>query len=126
MLEEVKRVLKKRGYFVFSTGNPVTEITESIRIKGKKYKVVGDYFKERQIYANWENVKCTDGKTRTVKISSHHITYETLLNTLIKNGFEIAAYKDCHPPKNSKKYFPEEYKKYTKYPIFLAIKTRLK
>ncbi|MFH1802027.1 MAG: class I SAM-dependent methyltransferase [archaeon] len=126
MLKEIKRVLKRGGLFILSTGNPVTEIADTMKVKDKKYKVVGDYFKERTISANWENVKCADGKIKTVKIRSHHITYETLLNTLIKNGFEIMQYKDCKPSTKSKRYFPEEYEKYTKYPLVLAIKTKLK
>jgi SAM-dependent methyltransferase len=38
MFKEISRVLKTGGYFLFSTGNPVYETRERLKVKGKKYK----------------------------------------------------------------------------------------
>ena len=41
MFKEVRKVLKKGGYFVFSTGNPVAETVKKINVGKKRYKVLG-------------------------------------------------------------------------------------
>jgi ubiquinone/menaquinone biosynthesis C-methylase UbiE len=52
VFKEMSRVLKPKGFVIFSTGNPVYEVNKSIRIRDKKYKVLGvnDYFKESVFY----------------------------------------------------------------------------
>lgn len=120
MLNEVKRVLKKGGLFIFSTGNPITECVDRKDINGERYHLFGDYYTERKIRNNW-NVK---GKN--IKMVSYHITYETLIDRVLSHGFEIVGYKDCKPLRLSKKYFPEEYKSYWKRPSFCAWKLKLK
>ena len=59
MLKEVSRVLKKGGYFVFSTGNPVAEARKTIKIGKKKVKVFDDYFGKEKVYVGWKD---NDGK----------------------------------------------------------------
>ncbi len=45
-IQEIARVLKPNGIFIFSTGNPIARAGEGMKIKGKKYKVLGirNYF----------------------------------------------------------------------------------
>lgn len=124
MLKEVKRVLKKGGYFVFSTGNPVTESSVSIKKgKNKKKRILGDkdYFKDKKVSAIWDLEE--KGK---LKITSYHRTYESIIKTIIRNGFEIIDYKDCFPLKKSKKLYPEHYAIWSKIPIFCVWKLKLK
>ena len=121
VFKEVKRVLKKNGIFIFSTGNPVVESKKVVVSKGKKYRVVYDYFNERLIKEDW-NVD----DVGVMKVGFYHVTYETIINTILKSGFEIIGYKDPFPPKYSKKYFPLHYEKTTKVPLFTVWKLRLK
>lgn len=120
MFKEINRVLKQGGIFIFSTGNPVYEVRERLKVKGKKYRVFGDYFKERKIWASW---KVNDQK---LQVFAYHKTYETIIKTIIRNGFEIIDYEDAFPLKKAKKFFPEDYKDYSKYPFFSAWKMRKK
>lgn len=120
MFREVSRVLKKRGYFLFSTGNPVSEFPNKIKIKGKKIKTFGNYFKEGKNSAKWG----INGKG--LKVFYYHKTYETIIRTIIKNGFEIIDYKDAFPLKKAKKYFYEDYMEYSKIPFFSVWKLRKK
>ncbi len=124
MFREMGRVLNKGGIVIFSTGNPVYEVNKNIKVKGKKYKCLGikNYFKEDLFYGNWTNPYTN----KKVTVSAHHKTYETIINTIINNGFEIIGYKDCFPEKKSKKIFPEEYSKYSMMPIFMVFKIRKK
>ena len=46
--KEVRRVLKKDGYFIFSVGNPVFEITVKTDKKKKFVRKFEDYFKENK------------------------------------------------------------------------------
>jgi len=118
--KEINRVLKKGGFFIFSTGNPVVESGEKIEIDGIKKRFFGDYFKERKIDSFWK-VKDED-----IKVSFYHKTYETIINFVIKNNFEIVGYKDAFPIKKAEKLFPEKYKKYTKIPLFTIWKLKKK
>lgn len=117
MFSEVRRVLKPRGIFLFSTGNPVAEFSEKINVKNKRIRALGDYFKEGKKYAIWQS---------KLKVFSYHRTYETLINSILKNNFEIIGYKDAFPIKKAKKFFPEDYKVYSKIPFFTVWRLRLK
>jgi len=117
MFREIRRVLKADGIFIFSTGNPVSEFPERIKIKNKKIKTFGNYFKEGRKSAIWTNI---NGKK--LKIFSYHKTYETIIRAIIKNGFEIVDYKDCFPLKKAKKFFPKDYEEYSRIPFFSAWK----
>lgn len=121
MLKEVKRVLKKGGEFVFSTGNPVAEARKKIHHGKKKFVVLDGYFNEGKIFGPWR-----DNEGNEMKMSSYHKTYETIIKTLIKNGFEIIDYKDCYPLKKAKKLFPEDYSEYTRKPFFCVWKVKKK
>jgi SAM-dependent methyltransferase len=121
ILKEVGRVLKKGGYFIFSTGNPVAEVRKKILVGDKKVSVLGNYFKEKKIYGPWKN-----NKGKKMKMSSYHKTYETIIKTIVRNKFEIVDYKDCFPAIEGKKLFPKEYAEYSKKPMFCVWKIKKK
>jgi SAM-dependent methyltransferase len=126
MFKQVNRVLKKGGYFIFSTGNPVSEIVKKVKVGKKRYKVLGiaDYFKKKKINAVW---KVNDGIRKfDIKVSVYHKTYEEIIKTIVKNGFEISDYKDTFPLKKAKKLFPKEYEYTSKIPFFSVWKVRKK
>lgn len=121
MLKEVARVLNKNGIFIFSTGNPVSEFPDRIKFGKKKIKTFGNYFKEGRKYGVWKNIRGKD-----LKVFSYHKTYETIINCLLNNGFEIIGYKDTFPLKKAKKLFPDDYETYSKIPYFSVWKVRKK
>lgn len=83
VLKEVHRVLKKDGIFVFSIFNPFREVISKQTWKGKTFKIIDHYFKERTYYNSWMN------KGKKYEISHHHKTYATIIKVLIKHGFEL-------------------------------------
>ncbi len=121
MFKEVSKVLNKGGLFIFSTGNPVAEARKRINIGNKKISILDNYFNEGKIYGSWK-----DNKGKKMKMSSYHKTYDTIINTIIKNGFEIVGYKDCFPLNKAKRLFPEDYAEYSKKPFFCVWKVRKK
>jgi len=121
MFKEVSKVLKKGGFFIFSTGNPVAEARKKIKVGKKKISVLDNYFKEGKIYGPWQ-----DNKGKKMRMSSYHKTYETIIKTIIKNGFEIVDYKDCFPIKKAKRLFPKDYAEYSKKPFFCVWKIKKK
>ncbi len=123
VFKEVKKVLNKKGIFVFSIGNPVSEVTKKVFINGKKLRVLGinNYFEEKINYAYWF---AKNGPR--VQMPSHHKTYETIIKTILRNGFEIIGYKDAFPSKLGKKYFPRDYAIFSKIPYFCVWSVRKK
>lgn len=116
--KEIRRVLKPNGIFVFSLTNPLLEISKYIKGKSRLYRKFGDYFKEGKTYARWPTFK--------VKIPYYHRTLQTLVRTIIRNGFVIEDYLDEKPVKESKELDPERYSIYSKIPHFCAFKVRKK
>ncbi|MCR4327433.1 MAG: class I SAM-dependent methyltransferase [Nanoarchaeota archaeon] len=113
ILAEVKRVLKKKGFFIFSNYNPVTENFKKINWFFRKFRVIENYFSEGIKKKFWK------GK----EVFHYHKTYSTTIKLLIKNGFEIIDYEDSKPTKVSKKRFPNKYKQAMNIPIFCTWKT---
>ncbi|MFH1308083.1 MAG: class I SAM-dependent methyltransferase [archaeon] len=125
VFKEVSRILKKRGYFIFSIGNPVTEVAIKIDWDKPYERMFGNYFKENKIYSYWRNI-LHKKKVKDIKMHTYHKTYETLIKTILKNNFEIVDYKDCFPLKKSKRLFPKEYAFVSRVPFFCVWKVRKK
>jgi SAM-dependent methyltransferase len=114
MFQEVARVLKKGGYFIFSTGNPVMESV-------KKEKQDVNYFHDKNICVSWK-----DNEGKEMKMCYYHKTYEKIIRTIIENSFEITDYRDCFPIGKAKRIFPKEYEEFSKKPLFTAWKVKKK
>lgn len=122
VFKQVKGVLREKGYFIFSIGNPVSECARRVKHNGEKLRVLNEkscYFTERKIYSVWKNVIGRD-----LRMPTYHKTYETIIKTIVRNGFEIVDYKDCFPLKKAKKLFPGDYRVFSKIPYFCVWKTR--
>jgi ubiquinone/menaquinone biosynthesis C-methylase UbiE len=120
MFKEVKRVLKKNGLFIFSGFNPVSESTKKKRWFFKKFRIIKDYFNEKEYIGIWEE----PGKK--FPVLHYHKTYQTIIKTILNNGFEIIDYKDSFPLKEAKRLFKKEYKNTINIPKFCAWKVKLK
>lgn len=120
VLSEANRVLKKDGIFVFSIHNPIKEVMEKEIWKGRKFRVIKNYFKEKSIIDTWGI-----GKNR-FKVSHHHKTYGTIIRNIVGAGFEIIDYEDSYPLKKSKKDYPEDYEMTSNIPQFCSWKVKKK
>jgi len=123
LFEEVSRVLHNRGVFIFSTGNPFIDASQSIKYKGVKLKAIGlkDYFKDAPHEADW---KLPNGKT--VVIRAYTKNYQSTIKTILNSDFEIADYIDIKPISSAKRKFPKEYSLWSKVPKFVIWKLRKK
>ena len=121
VLKEVRRVLKKNGLFVFSIKNPIIQCERKIKWKGRRFRVIKDYFKEGWRTADW----AVHGKKfKSVLIAHHHKKYSTIIRNLVKNGFEIVDYEDTKPLAKAKKIFPKQYNKTINRPHFCVWKVK--
>jgi ubiquinone/menaquinone biosynthesis C-methylase UbiE len=112
LLKEINRVLKPKGIFVFSEGNPVTDC---IRLKGnKKIEISRGYFDEKtKIRTPWWN---------NVVMPWYHKTFGTIVKLLKKNGFKLDDFEDAKPIKKAKSIFPKDYAKTNLLPYFCTWK----
>lgn len=120
-LKEIKRVLKPKGIFVFSTENPFRTAIQRTMCNGRKFKEVKDYFNER---LKINKIETPEGKK--VTIMRYRKTYETIIGYILKNNFEILDYADAKPLLKAKKLFPEEYKKLNDFPYYCVWKLKKK
>lgn len=124
--KEIRRVLRPKGTFIFSAGNPVLESRKDVKLGGKNYRIIGyskdskqtigDYFKERWVDYSW--------KKGQMKLKFHHKTYETIIKTILRNGFEIIDYVDEKPIPKGKRIDEKLYAGLSKLPVFYAFKVR--
>ncbi|OGI12219.1 hypothetical protein A3K64_02710 [Candidatus Micrarchaeota archaeon RBG_16_36_9] len=114
--KEIRRVLKKDGIFIFSSDNPVVNITKRMKGKQQKYRMFDDYFKEGKVYRWWPTFK--------VRIPYQQITFQTWIKTIIKNRFIIEDYIDAKPIKKAEKKDKIKYNFLSKIPWFFVFKLR--
>lgn len=115
--KEVKRVLKKNGLFIFSTGNPLWEVSRRLKGRTGKYRVFKyDYFDEKKIRVHWPTFK--------TYMFYYHFTMQTLIRTIIKCGFVIEDYIDMRPINEGKKANKSAYNITSLTPQFCAFKVR--
>ncbi len=125
VFKQIKRVLKKEGHFIFSTDNPVVEVTTKTRKKEIMVRKFENYFAERKNYSHWGNI-INKKEIKDLMMPSYHKTYESIIKIILDNNFEIVGYKDCFPLRKAKKYFPEKYSFASQIPTFCVWKVKLK
>lgn len=118
-LEEIKRVLKKRGIFVFSIHNPVTEKSTKKKWFFKKFRIIKNYFEEDAIIRKYKG-----GDKNKIEAIHYHKTYTTVIRNLLKHNFEIIDYEDCKPNPKLNKQYPKLYKKTCNAPHFCVWKLK--
>ncbi|MCK5615672.1 class I SAM-dependent methyltransferase [Candidatus Pacearchaeota archaeon] len=117
----ISKVLKKGGVLVFSTNNPVYDSRKRVKFGKKEISTFGNYFYEGRAYVSWK-----DDKGEKMEMTFYRKTYQSIIEAILENGFEIIGYKDCFPLKKAKKLFPEDYAEYSKMPFFTSWKVRKK
>ena len=114
--KEIRRVLKKNGVFIFSSDNPVISATRRMKGKPRRYRIFTDYFNEGKFYTRWPTFKST--------MPYRHVTYQTWIKTIVRNGFVIEDYIDAKPIKAGEKINKVSYKFTSKVPYFFVFKIR--
>ena len=129
-ISEVNRVLRRRGYFVFSNSHPLVE-GKLVRYKNKPALAIRRYFKRRIV--RWTD-KLQDGFR--VKMHSYYRTLQDYFDALFENGFLVERYielerleeKDLHALdvedlRNSRN-ARQLYKTMKEIPYWIVFKTR--
>ena len=113
---EIKRVLKRNGVFIFSTDNPVINVAHRIKGKPRRYRLFVDYFKEGKFYERWPRIG--------VRMPYQHITFQTWIRTIVRNGFVIEDFVDSKTIKKAAKLDRSLYNFTSKVPWFSVFKLR--
>ncbi len=119
-LKEVRRVLKKGGFLVFSTNNPLQEVTRHKKRLPRFIREFHDYFKEGVMSSTWWG----HSGFQRITMPYIHLTYETIIKSIIKSGFSIADYKDAKPLPGMKRLSQKTYEYLSKVPNVCVFKIR--
>jgi ubiquinone/menaquinone biosynthesis C-methylase UbiE len=124
LFKEVHRVLKKNGFFVFSTGHPIFNLINQsdnhiigVKKTSSKRIIFGDYFDE--------SFRVNDLGSMG-KFVLRNFAFETLIKKGLKNGFELVDYVDAKPILNSKKIDVDKFRLTTTLPTFILFKFKKK
>ncbi|MBM3230679.1 class I SAM-dependent methyltransferase [Candidatus Pacearchaeota archaeon] len=115
LFKEVGRILKPKGYFVFSMHHPIYEVTKREKEKNKTKYLLEPYF-HNELY-KW---KMLEG----MELISYHHTFEDIFSSLKQNGFVIDELIEPHAINSKKKFDKKHIERATKYPSFLIIKAK--
>ena len=127
VLGEIRRVLKSRGIFLFSTHNPVywsgnkyekNNLKQNLlgyqkNTKTNKIKVYGDYLNVRKINDVWFN---------SFKVTYYHRPFSSIMKDILNSKFNLLECIEPKPLLSSKKINPEFYEKSNKLPLFIIFK----
>ena len=105
LLKNIYNLLKPNGILVFSQESPINMATSKLEkdaknkleINGKLYHLLTGYCKEGEISVYWNDTFVT----------KYHRTYATIVNSLIKNSFEIVEIKDSYASEEAIKLCPK-------------------
>ncbi|NQU18538.1 class I SAM-dependent methyltransferase [bacterium] len=139
LFNEVSRMLKKRGLFIFSIRHPMTEVLKKIEINDKREYVLIPYFHNKKYTWNmlkrFETIsyKCdlkkimnsaVEDGIKGMEMVNYHHTFGNIINCLNDSGFVIERLLEPKPSKRSEKYNKKDYSRTSKYPSFCVIKAR--
>ena len=117
LFNEVNRILKKNGAYVFSMHHPIMEVTHRLEANNKKSKklVFEPYF-HNDLY-EWK-------LREKMNMISYHHTFENIFSSLKKSGFKVDDLVEPIAIKKMEKLDKEFYDRIKKRPCFLIIKAR--
>ncbi|MBQ8792402.1 MAG: class I SAM-dependent methyltransferase [Clostridia bacterium] len=121
LLSDINRHLNEGGLLVFSQESPINTATSKtskdeerkLNANGKTYYLLDGYCREggREIFWN------------DTFVTKYHRTYATIVNSLIKNGFEIVEIIDSYASEEAIK-ADEKYKTQLDKPYFTFVKAK--
>jgi len=127
VLKQVRKVLKTKGIFLFSTHNPVYWGAMKKDNKKEKIQILGyrqDKVKNKmEVYGDYQNVrKINDLWFNNFKVTYYHKPFSAIMADLLQSDFKIL---DCIEPKplaSAKKINLEFWQKSSKLPLFIIFK----
>jgi ubiquinone/menaquinone biosynthesis C-methylase UbiE len=108
---ELSRILRRGGWFVFSTEHPFFSY---------RYFNVDNYFETQEVSTDWT------GFGVKVHMPSYYHSLGTICGALSNNGFLIEQIVEPKPTEEFRAADPIEYDKRGKFPLFICFRTRKK
>jgi ubiquinone/menaquinone biosynthesis C-methylase UbiE len=109
LFKEFSRILRKNGWFVFSTEHPFFSY---------QYFKLDNYFDERQVSCRWS------GFGDKVEMKSYYHSLSAITDALTGNSFVIEKILEPKPTEEFKNADEEVYNKLMKFPLFICIKAK--
>lgn len=112
---EVARILNTNGILIFTMHHPFDEVME-VSVADNEYQAIGtSYFHNHQY--TWEMLN-------GMKLVSYHHTFETIAESLFKNGFVIERIAESQAEENLREAYPDFYARTNAFPSFCGFRAR--
>ncbi|HPS92218.1 MAG TPA: class I SAM-dependent methyltransferase [Methanothrix sp.] len=109
LFAEFHRLLRKGGWFIFSTDHPFSSY---------QFFKLDNYFETQEISCYWT------GFGKRVLMPGYYHSLGTICEALSKNGFVIETVLEPKPTEDFRAFNVEKYERLMKFPLFMCIKAR--
>ena len=109
LFKEFSRILKDKGWFVFSTEHPFFSY---------QYFGVDNYFEARQVECEWKGFKSP------VTMQSYYHSLGSIFEALAENNFVVDNLLEPLPTEKFHEVDEERYNRLMKFPLFICIRAR--
>lgn len=121
--DEVNRVLKKGGKFLFSIGHPMRWASENVEFKGKDCKILGFQAnnEDGEVYGNYNTFAKHDHYFPKGEVLSFYVGAPSYhFKLLKKSGFVVEDFSESKCIEEAKEIDFNYYSKYVEFPQFMA------
>ncbi|MBN1439397.1 MAG: methyltransferase domain-containing protein [Anaerolineales bacterium] len=107
LFSEFHRILRKKGWLVFSTEHPFFSYG---------FFKIRNYFKTRRVSCSWK------GFGKRVRMNSYYHSLGSICEALYENGFLIERIVEPKPIRKFKEVSPKDYRELMNFPLFICMK----
>lgn len=129
VLEEIGRVLKSGGTFVFSTHHPIYWSAEKVKTEDGYQRVLGFRYYQKDksltVYGDYLNTKnITDEIIKGVSVNFYHRPLSEMINELLDSSLTLVHVAEPKPQPSAREIDGNWYKKVNVWPPFIIFALR--
>jgi ubiquinone/menaquinone biosynthesis C-methylase UbiE len=109
LFKEFNRILRRDGWFVFSTEHPFFSFS---------HFGIDNYFATKEVNCDWK------GFGKIVNVKSYYHSLGSITEALNTTGFDIELLREPLPTEEFRLADPQNYKKLCRFPLFICMRAK--